>query len=301
MDASHNLGARIMVASALDHSLDARHYLSYMKGVGTEGWSMTHLQFAAFHGFSKSSSDERVTDAKELAELVRYGQLREPPISTEELDSRGKSHVFIKIIALLQILWFGLQTLVRAIRKNHTTTALEISVVAYMVCYLLVYGLCWNLPKDVEYAVPLHFEDKNSLDVGEEIEDQDDRSSLDAGEEIERRNVSISFIVLALFAAVFGALHCLAWNLPFPTSHEKLLWRISAISTTVLGPLMASIWWYWDEHRDNTSLYLIWAVGICYSIVRIMIIVLSFTALRALPDSAYQTISWSNYMPHLGI
>lgn len=38
---------------------------------------------------------------------------------------------------------------------------------------------------------------------------------------------------------VYGGLHCLAWDAPFPTDMERLFWRISSVTVTSTGLLIA--------------------------------------------------------------
>ena len=39
---------------------------------------------------------------------------------------------------------------------------------------------------------------------------------------------------LPSFAAIFGALHCIAWNFHFPSHIEQLLWRIGSLTITLI-------------------------------------------------------------------
>ena len=68
----------------------------------------------------------------------------------EELNSRGKSDIFIKLIFLLQITWFSVQTLIRAI-LYYQTTALEIMTVAFVLCTLTTMGFSMKQPQNIDY------------------------------------------------------------------------------------------------------------------------------------------------------
>ena len=296
------LAPELILGFAVENYLDARYYLPYMTSFGADGWTMTHMLFAANEGFHNPLTNERVHNPLDLAELARLGQVREPPISAEELYSRGKSDVFIKVIALLQILWFALQTLFRAASPAHTTTALEISTGAFVFCSLMTYAFYWKLPQDVEYAITLKLEGEDSV------------AKQDSGGATKVRDVRMQFTLLAVFCAFFGAIHCLAWNLPFTTPQEKLAWHVCAVSTTVLGPLMVMLMiWFVDDsslevrilrhgfkHFKRYEWFYTLSFTFCYAVVRITNLILAFTALRALPDNVYQTVKWSGYLPHLG-
>ena len=65
------------------------------------------------------------------------GQAVSPPIFKDELRSRGKNNMLIKLIALLQITWFGFQTLARVI-LHCQITALKLPTVAFVVCSIFI-------------------------------------------------------------------------------------------------------------------------------------------------------------------
>lgn len=46
--------------------------------------------------------------------------------------------------------------------------------------------------------------------------------------------ITILGALVSLVGALFGGLHCLAWNFDFPTRTEALLWKVSSVATTVL-------------------------------------------------------------------
>ncbi|THX49705.1 hypothetical protein D6D08_09929, partial [Aureobasidium pullulans] len=54
-------------------------------------------------------------------------------------------------------------------------------------------------------------------------------------------NAGPIWLVLTMVEAVYGGLHLLAWNASFSTVVERILWQISGITVTSLGPLCAII------------------------------------------------------------
>lgn len=192
----------------------------------------------------------------------------------------------VKLIAILQTIWFVAQTLVRAIEYYHVT-ALEVSTVAFVFCSIFSYGFYFNQPQDVEYPVVLKIPHASKY-----------KGTL-LPKPLKRVMVfNFAFVILGLSACGFGAIHCLAWNLPFPTPQERLAWRICSVSTTVL-PLEITIIICATYTIEKKSVYaLIYSLSALYVIGRITIIVLAFIALRALPADAFYTVNWSNYIPH---
>jgi len=51
------------------------------------------------------------------------------------------------------------------------------------------------------------------------------------------------YVALCLSGIIYGGLHLLAWNAPFPTDMEKFLWRLSSASVTSTGILVAVGFW----------------------------------------------------------
>ncbi|KIK66306.1 hypothetical protein GYMLUDRAFT_192967 [Collybiopsis luxurians FD-317 M1] len=111
----------------------------------------------------------------------------------------------------------------------------------------------------------------------------------------------------AMAAAIFGGIHCIAWNFTFPTELEQLLWRISSLITT-LAPLYIMLV---DLDRGYLAIaqekaYLLPLIHILlipavisYAGARLDLIVQAFLALRELPHSALQDIAWINFIPHI--
>jgi len=140
--------------------IEARDLSKYLvSDLGKPEWTLTQMQFACSGGFCirTSSGQELNCSATQLLALIEKGDIDSPPIPEEELRSRGKSDLVIKIIAILQIIWFIVQTLVRAIQHYHIT-ALEIVTVAFVLCSIFIYGFSMYQPQDVEFPVVLELQ-----------------------------------------------------------------------------------------------------------------------------------------------
>ncbi|RSM09198.1 hypothetical protein CEP52_004258 [Fusarium oligoseptatum] len=46
------------------------------------------------------------------------------------------------------------------------------------------------------------------------------------------------YLVLSTIGFIYGGLHCLAWNAPFATNLERLLWRLSSVTVSAIGVLI---------------------------------------------------------------
>ena len=311
---------------------------------GQQKWTMTHVLFACTGGFwirTLEGHESRCTP-EQLQTMIANGTVEGPPISEDELKSRGKADWTIKLIAILQILWFLLQTLVRAI-QHYQITALEIMTVAFVFSSIFTYGFSFQKPQDVEYPIFIETcdasEDREQIrssrkadarslihatsphktadEFGTPLHDIVDSSSHHADEEQEEEDspeqaTRAHWRLLTLLGCVFGAIHCLSWNSTFPTSSERLAWRICSVVTTAMpGLITIALNWYilvllFTSMFCNAGHFFTHIVVpvvqplllLAYALGRITIIVLALIGLRALPAGAFQTVNWNKYFPH---
>ena len=314
------LAPEFILMIAVNDFFQARFLLGQLVAHGGDEWTLVHAEFAVAGGLRVTSPglDEVKPDdfGSSLREAVESGRITEPPISKEELKSRSKSDGIVKFIALLQITWFGLQALFRAI-QHLQVAALEIMTVAFFVLAVLIYAIYWNRPQDIEYPIIIKLPNANANgaegsrggNVG--TKSRGDRAVWFTDEKYASwLDEDRKFILILIFIApLFGAIHCLAWDAPFPTSKEALAWRICAVATTSL-PLVESavallstrdVVSYSKFNDSGLENFLIFAPLVLYAIARITLITLAFMSLRALPADAFQTIAWTNYVPNLGV
>lgn len=117
---------------------------------------------------------------------------------------------------------------------------------------------------------------------------------------------TVPAILFGVFACGFGALHRLAWNSPFPTAKERLAWQICAATTTalpaVLGLILTGCLLFDILDDDGLLPEMLFLLNVLiaflYILGRIILIVLAFMAFRALPEDAFQTVQWNQYIPH---
>jgi hypothetical protein len=108
-----------------------------------------------------------------------------------------------------------------------------------------------------------------------------------------------------LVSTVFGGIHCIGWSFDFPSHTEQLLWRISSISITgiPLGMVvLATINIARGYGHINIEVLLnILAVllSLLYIVSRVLLLAMSLTTLRSLPSSAFQTVEWTTFLPHV--
>lgn len=314
------LAPEFYAGSSAQWCLKALVLLQLLRERGCQGWTLAHTQFAAASGF-RIDEPERQSSSTCTPEkfhlLIREGRIDGPPISADELNSRGRGGSTIKLVAILQISWFVLQILVRAMNHHHIT-AIEMMTVGFVFCSTFTYSYHRLRPQNVEYQMILPLKDvswRNDQNEGVESDakstNQQERTELSSAINSSKQMPS-DFdgtiwtsemrdsikIVMAFFAMAFGVFHCLAWNSPFPSSNERLAWRICSTAMVALPGPMILTFNYRAKLTGNISDPIIILVFLVYAIARLALIILAFMSLRALPADAYETVPWTNYIPH---
>lgn len=103
--------------------------------------------------------------------------------------------------------------------------------------------------------------------------------------------------------AIFGALHAIAWSAAFPSPAEQFLWRASSIAPAILAFILltfflASYCLPNVRFGDLEVIVMIVIIPPCFA-ARLAFIVLPLFQLRDIPPLAYQTVPWSDFLPHV--
>ncbi|KAF8642786.1 hypothetical protein AX16_009419 [Volvariella volvacea WC 439] len=109
---------------------------------------------------------------------------------------------------------------------------------------------------------------------------------------------------------LFGGIHLIGWNFQFATTTELWLWRASSLVLTVV-PLLLIIAFSFFIAYNKFDVALLNYIGRAFSLpaallgaplyfaARIILLFLAFFSLRCLPESAYQNVRWTEYLPHI--
>ena len=124
-------------------------------------------------------------------------------------------------------------------------------------------------------------------------------------------------MVLWSASMVYGGVHATAWNGYFRSRTEAILWRASLVCiagsglTWILINMLARMFKhfkaYWKEvetlRAHWTSLLCLGTLatlcGLAYVLARTYLVVESFISLRKLPAAAFDTLQWTQLVPHL--
>lgn len=306
-------------------------------------WTLAHTTFANMGGFVVRGSSDRVgkdsrseipttqiqspatkewyiLDSDTILRLRSEGHIVLPCIPKAEIDDHSKGDIFTKGIAAVQIIWTIASAITRAIR-GLAISQLEVSVIAFSVCALIIYASYWSSPKDV--SVPITFLEWGgpiSSTITEIIKRAD---PVRISTWVEGKIGQIPFsnmnhptipsqIVVVDFTPIFGALffgapHLLAWNLTFPTPAERIAWRAASLYCCLVGIILYSTTDLENLLRPFVAkslhqrlaefiTYLGFGLGVIYILARLFMIVETFRTLLFLPPSAY-IATWTANVP----
>nr|GAT57170.1 predicted protein [Mycena chlorophos] len=292
--------------------------------------SLPHAFLIGMGGFSTPDGHPIVTRAQ-IREPGCLEAIRE--VSDEDVEDKSKGDVFSKSVALLQGLWFVAQCIARAL-QHLPLAEIETATLAFAVINIFIWILWWNKPLDVGVPIvvgpipagPSHPSGKRRerpayrtgrwiasffhLIGGQTPTSRffDPRieyavpmtwytTALDAAD--IARGLDVAFLCELLGGAVFGAIHCTAWNSHFPTVMEMWMWRVAALCVAA-APLLLALQIFLESTLpglDFLPLFMIPLTGV-YILARLVLMVLPFTSLRSLSPRVFVDVDWSVYIPH---
>lgn len=211
-------------------------------------------------------------DEKQLLYLIRQGYIEYPSLSTHQIDDKNKVDVLLRILSVGQITWFTSSLIARRV-QGLVITGMELTTAAFILCSLGTTYCWWNKCADVivpEKITTTTTMTKIILDAGNASAAPYHRTPLDfiSREEwhwslywthwinilrrlhivfapkalphdrientlwldLSARGSMAAFMTMCLaYSAIFVA----GWNDHFPTTIERMLWRVSSLSMMV--------------------------------------------------------------------
>jgi hypothetical protein len=118
------------------------------------------------------------------------------------------------------------------------------------------------------------------------------------------------FLTFYLTATLFSAFHIGAWNWDFPTPTIRTIWRSFALAATGAGPLVIMINLGVAMLQDPVSgfgaelfaffwLSVLFSLGVAYVVARLGLIALIFYCFCSMPAGVYETVHWTDFLPHV--
>lgn len=121
-------------------------------------WTLTHSFFTNMGGYVLDSSglEPIPLNGQMLELLVQEGVIDLPDTTKEEINDRSKTDVFARSFAGIQSIWVFAQAISR--RREHLLVApLEVITAFYIPISLLILGLEWYKPKDINSPIHLRY------------------------------------------------------------------------------------------------------------------------------------------------
>ncbi|KAJ6449593.1 hypothetical protein C8R45DRAFT_1130766 [Mycena sanguinolenta] len=245
-------------------------------------------------------------------------------INEEHIMDKSKGDAFSKGVALLQGLWFTMQYLAR-VHQRLAMTQLEVATLAFAVVNIFIWLLWWNKPLDVQRPTvvgPLTPPDPQATISHVQLSpfnrlfgaifgfDTDEYQPLASTSvpslwyiPLGAKFESGALFIMTLVGTVFGAVHCAAWNVVFPTLTEMWLWRVSSPAITAMPGITSLLFLMTVGNELDLVLAAFFIILVVWSPMyipaRVILIVLPFASLRSLPPSAFVDVNWSTYIPHI--
>ncbi|KIM21642.1 hypothetical protein M408DRAFT_29400 [Serendipita vermifera MAFF 305830] len=226
-----------------------------------------------------------------------------------ELRDKSKSDTLAKFIVLVQTSWFMIQCIARG-TQNLPLTQLEVVTLAYAMLNFFIYAFWWAKPQNVDCPVRLYAASRTSHHKsGEAVEWEENR--------IARWMEKIAEYTVGeqdRFATLSDQR-----SIPMFWSGRPCNRLLVNAGTwpSILGsafvPLIVAIlctWWSVDGKAEGKFLHWMWVIAAAcvvllmlsawlYIISRIATLVIAFTTLRYLPPAAFDTVDWTNFIPHI--
>lgn len=229
---------------AFDWNVHAGHYRLVRRWLESKGLDHEDAYCArAPIGDTWTMSASQLLKAREIGIIDRL-----PTITEAEIHDKSKSDTLVKLLVMIQVIWLVIQLIIRA-STGRQSSQLEVTAVAFAVCAFFTYVLLLQQPKDIR--TPTVIRARRSPDYDEFIRI------------VKWSNVSLmlgffrdhwmpnyafstcsqpyvngrepdTFEAATVGMAIFSAIHLIAWNFQYPNDTERILWRISALFTTVI-------------------------------------------------------------------
>lgn len=228
----------------------------------TRVWTLTHSYLANMGGLDRYAGRENgsvfIPVTSNALVNCCLGSDHDPLpslyLSKDDINDKDKADFFVKVLALVQVLWLILSVVARAVKKL-PISQLELCTCAFATLAVLTFSANWSKPKDFAVPIPIRMiPDTSACEVHNYYAEPFMRFMLKPSERWEpgqqcrigndyvrmKGLVNPMTVMITLSTILFGGLHCSAWNFEFPTRIEMMVWMVASVISATL-PLAAIV------------------------------------------------------------
>ncbi|KAG1809675.1 uncharacterized protein BJ212DRAFT_1279264 [Suillus subaureus] len=153
----------LIVTWAMRQWCSARDVTRQFKESGYYTWTQTHSFFVLMGGFMLYVDGQpyRTLEPNHILKLIHEECIDVPILTAKRIHDKSKGNAISKGLVLLQVAWFIMQLITRAI-YHLETTQLEVGTLAFAVLNFLTYAVWWNKPLDVQCPYPVYWKSTGS-------------------------------------------------------------------------------------------------------------------------------------------
>ena len=348
-----------IVGFAAGQRAEARRSVEAFNEAGYQGWTLRHAFYANMGGFLLASPDSKAfpVNSAQLLYLIRNGYIPYPIATDIEIAQKGKEDNIQRFLTVVQLSWFVIQIISRAILRLPVTT-LEVATLGLVFCSGFTFSLWASKPLNAEDNIVISSPTRISdilVEAGPDARRPYDETPLDfiepqsfpwltavlrlpfrlgprerplprfTNDKVLVSKLSHERITFFIVTVCYACLHLIAWGFHFPTQEERIVWRVLCIVMVVCAVMFVADgvchdgdgkgrWRRWclalfprapTSTEGSGPFTLIWRYAwlmgpvTLFNVSRIYIVVECFLSLRALPSGAYDSIEWTNILPHI--
>lgn len=118
------------------------------------------------------------------------------------------------------------------------------------------------------------------------------------------------FTLLVILSFLYGGLHLSAWQNPFPTDLECIIWKMSCFIIGGMLPVIIGVWMVcsravrkfqisFEKYTNKAIGFLSLILITMYGLARLFIMMEAFISLRSQPIGVYWSPDWLQTVPHI--
>ncbi|KAG2104336.1 uncharacterized protein F5147DRAFT_579944 [Suillus discolor] len=126
-------------------------------------WTQTHSFFVLMGGFMLYVDEKPYLTLRHdyILKLIHDKCIDAPTLTANQIYDKSKGNAISKGLVMLQVAWFVMQLITRAI-YHLETTQLEVGTLAFAVLNFITYAVWWDKPLNVQYPHPVYWKSTDS-------------------------------------------------------------------------------------------------------------------------------------------